>query len=247
MLREAWLGKFFRKYGEVQVAGGTVYIRALSKPDTAERQRLAILAAQEARNEAKDKESAVYKAHVEPVLKSSDKGRLVESILGYERTEIVGRARTEIYQRDFPEAPESPTVSDLVDVAEESQRIEREVAEARRKYIEDATAARRSELEGMSAKALREECVKRVINGIVERAYADATYDATIYLCSFADKECKRRFLPDGLTTPAEIARSIAEVPEQVYDAIAAAYAELDSWNGETLKNSPVNPPLSPS
>ncbi len=137
----------------------------------------------------------------------------------------------EMTPRDTPEAPDDPTLTEIVEAedAEEAARIE---------LLEDAEATARAraleikaELEAMDDIQLIEEVVKLTIDGALSAEFNRWSNFATLFNAAFTDKAMTKRYFD----SPEEASEADPDFVQQ----ILACYAELDVFfiRPDELKN----------
>lgn len=216
-----------------------VHLRTLGGVEDEQRTDAALAASMKARAELQDKASTLYQNHIAPLL-SLNRDGLVEVITMLQRGLFLREARWRVEPYGDPDAPEEmlagtdiikkPSLDDVLDWKDQQESLHRELEKRRTEWV--AKKMKTLEEELPDADDLQDRAIDLHAASIIERGYNREADWQTVFLGSFKDEKCKKRFFKN--------VQEVRDLPRPTFLQIASAYMALDifSRDPESLKNS---------
>lgn len=169
------------------------WFRTLSAVEADARQDVASAAARSMYRRLKDQNSVEYMRYMQE-LYELPRAEIEELVLALNTSLVLKRAaEREIHQNDYPEPPDNPLLSEVIEAEEANEEIEQEVQTARAKWVEDEAEKYRQELAALPVEALMEEAKRLKTDQIANAAYSDAYVNCSLYYGVFKDKARRQR------------------------------------------------------
>lgn len=205
------------------------YLRGLSSTEKDRRHKFAVRAARDMRQKLSNESSEEYELEMALVYSETSKEILIDSLASAHEEVAWADARVKVVRKDYPEPPDNADISDMIEIEDEEDRIEEELFDKRREFVEERVKNYRTELADLSVEELREMYAKVRVDSICYQAYMDSSTRSTLFYSVFRDKGRKNRFF--------ENVQHVDEISSSIRDRLRDAYYALDKWSSEDLKN----------
>jgi hypothetical protein len=219
----------FRVLGEAEVYGKVVYLRTLTEIQNEERVNHALKAARVMRRRLRTDEE--FRAEKLDETACATRAELEKIALDLHRVRSERAAVSEVVSLDHPEPPDDATITDVIDTMDENDDIERDVEDARKKWVDERVDAFKLEVQGWDDAKLREFVEEETVAGLCNREFNVAFDRATVALCCY-ESESRKKLMFSSIG-------DVMQVGDKFRSTVSEAYRKLDSFSGdsESLKN----------
>jgi len=210
----------------------TVYMRTVGDTQNDDRVKEALSSARLMNTRLANRDTDEFRWHLAHV---ADMPRevLVEAACQLTRAHLVRESFTEIYASSWPVPGKKDGVIETIAVEDQRDEIEKEVEQARVKWIDDRYDAYKADVETISEEQLRSFVTEDQTTAVVNAEFSKALQRATLYFACYKDKRFKQKLFG-----------SIGEAGEANHNVVSRlmnAYNMLDRWtqSSEELKKLP--------
>lgn len=195
-----------------------LYLRTIGAVDDAARNDYAVAASRKLLRKLRDTQSPEFLQYLD--LDGVSREDMVEQTIMLKRPQFWRDAAVNAYREVDPEPPDNPTITEVVEAAEETERLDLAVEDERAQYVKDATEEFRQELEAMDEIDLMETLRMLRTDSLLNGTYVQASNAYTIFAATYCDRKYTKRYFSD----PSEASNS----DPQFLEELLAYYMELD-------------------
>lgn len=217
---------------EITVGGRkrTYYLMTVTQRGDDARSDYARAQARQAYLRLQDAESDTHRTYITD-LEMQPRADLIRRMEAMKRYELMREARNEIHPLDAPEPSDDPTMTEVIEIEEANEQIQKDTAEERARYVTERLAEWQAGLESVSTETLLEDAKRMQTEIVLNEEFSRAWNDATLYHAVFLDAKHSKRLFANSAEA--------SDCAPELYQALMREYNALDRFAAEPdeLKN----------